>query len=243
MYKRFSDFYDQLVFDIDYDKYANNIVEAIIKNGKEEANILEIGCGTGNLTQKLADKANSIIAFDYSEEMLNHAFPKLIDKENVQILKYDMYKFPYHYYEFDAIISILDVMNYITDFNKLEKLFHKIYEGIKEGGLFIFDLNSRYKLLEVLGNNSYIYERENIFYTWENTLIDDQVHFDLNFFIEDEDGFYDRFQENQVEKYHELDKIVNLLKQIGFEQIEYFDEDGGEYIDGKTQRILIVAKK
>lgn len=243
MYKRFSDFYDQLVFDIDYDKYAKNIFQILESYNIKKGNILEIGCGTGNLTRELAKKEDfNIHAFDISHEMLNHAFTKLIDYDNIQVFIYDMFSFPYEDYEYEAIVSLLDVMNYIRNPKQLESLFEKIYKGLGQGGLFIFDLNSRYKLLEVLGNNSYVYEKDNIFYTWENQLVDDEVFFNLNFFIE-EDDLYERFTEYQVERYYSIEFISNLLKKIGFKDINYIDEDGGPYKENKTQRILFSAKK
>lgn len=243
MYNKFSDFYDILVFDIDYKKYANNIYKILNDNKIYSGSILEIGAGTGNLTKKLAENQNfSIQAFDYSDQMLNHAFNKLADYDNVQVFKFDMYKFPYQDYEYDAIVSLLDVINYIRDEDKLKQLFSSIYKGLKQGGVFAFDLNSKYKLLDVLGNNTYVYEHKNIFYTWENTLEDDFVYFDLNFFVK-ENGNYSRIRENQIEKYYPLDYIIDLLKQVGFKQVSHKDEDGGPYIEDKTQRILIWAIK
>lgn len=241
MYNRFSDLYDKLVFDIDYIKYSDNIFQILQKNGILEGKILEIGCGTGNLTRQLARKNYNILAFDNSIEMLNVAFPKLIELENVNLVMQDMYKFRYKDYSFDAVISLLDVINYISDEKKLEKLFADIYSGLREGGVFIFDLNSYDKLINVLGNNTFVYEKDNVFYTWENRLEDDLVHFNLNFFVE-EDGMYERISENQVERYYEIDFIVELLEKIGFKNIKFIDEDGGKYTE-KTQRILFSAKK
>lgn len=241
MYNRFSDLYDKLVFDIDYIKYSDNIFQILQKNGILEGKILEIGCGTGNLTRQLARKNYNILAFDNSIEMLNVAFPKLIELENVNLVMQDMYKFRYKDYSFDAVISLLDVINYISDEKKLEKLFADIYSGLREGGVFIFDLNSYDKLINVLGNNTFIYEKDNVFYTWENRLEDDLVHFNLNFFVE-EDGMYERISETQVERYYEIDFIVELLEKIGFKNIKFIDEDGGKYTE-KTQRILFSAKK
>ncbi|MFM1539481.1 class I SAM-dependent DNA methyltransferase, partial [Helcococcus bovis] len=203
-----------------------------------------IGCGTGNLTSELSKlKDFNILAFDNSIEMLNHAFVKLLDKENVTVILQDMYKFDYNSFKNDVIITLLDVVNYITDESKLEKLFKNIYDGLNENGVFIFDLNSRYKLLEVLGNNQYIYERKNIFYTWENRLEEDLVHFYLNFFVKDKNGLYERVEEKQVERYYSIDFIISKLKSVGFDEIYYIDEDGGEFLEGKTQRILFSAKK
>ena len=244
MYRKFSDFYDELVFDIDYKKYSQNIIDILNDNNIQSGNLLEIACGTGNLTQRLAVNKNfKITAFDYSDQMLNHAYNKLIDHDNVDLLHFDMYSFPYDNFEFDAIITLLDVINYILDDKKLKDLFTKVYDGLKDGGVFIFDINSKYKLLEVLADNTFVYERNDIFYTWENQLDGEEVNFDLNFFIKNDDGSYSRFEENQVEKYHSIEKIEGILQEIGFKNISYKDEDGGPYKKDKTQRVLFRAIK
>lgn len=247
MYKQFSDFYDQLVFDIDYEKYSNNIKEKLFLNKIYSGNILEIGAGTGNLTRELAKLSDfNILAIDNSLEMISHATEKLIEFNNVDYIYKDMFDFNYKLYEFDAVVSLLDVINYITEIEDLEYIFSSVYESLKEGGIFIFDINSRYKLLEVLGNNTYVYETDDIFYTWENTIdeeFDDLVYFDLNFFYKEADGRYTRIYEEQVERYHSIETISNILKNSGFTNIEYYDEDCGEYIENKTQRILFSAKK
>lgn len=243
MYQEFSFYYDLLTFDINYEFYANSIVQALEKRGIKEGRILEIACGTGNLTKHLAEKNFDILAFDNSEEMLNVAYPKLMDFDNVSIIKQDMFKFPYENFEFDAVISLLDVINYIRKEEDIERLFKKVYSSLKSGGMFIFDLNSENKLKSVLGNNTYVYEKDNVFYTWENSLKCDEVSFILNFFVE-EDGVYHRFEERQVERYYSNEFIVEMLKNAGFTNIHFFDEDNGKvYKEGKTQRILFEAQR
>lgn len=243
MYNRFSDLYDLLTFDIDYSKYSQNIFGLLEKEKIVNGNILEIGCGSGNLTQRLAERDFNILAFDYSEQMLNNAFPKLMDFDNVSLIKADMYKFPYTSYEFDAIISLLDVINYILDEKDINKLFSGVYEGLRKNGIFIFDLNSSSRMFEKLGNNTYVYEKDNVFYTWENERDGDLVSFFLNFFVKNKKGLYERIEENQVEKYYSIEMIANILQDVGFSEIEYFDEDTMKKPSESTQRILIKCKK
>ncbi|MDO5027418.1 MAG: class I SAM-dependent methyltransferase [Tissierellia bacterium] len=243
MYKEFSYYYDLLTFDIDYDKYASNIFKILQDHGIESGRMLEIACGSGNLTKRLAQKDFDILAFDNSLEMLNMAYDKLIDYGNVELISQDMFEFPYEDFEFDVVVSLLDVINYVIEEDKLEKLFSSIYSSLKKGGAFIFDLNSEYKLKEVLGNKTYVYEKDNVFYTWENSLQGDLVYFDLNFFVK-ENGLYSRFREEQVERYYPIEFIVNLLEKIGFSDITYVDEDGANgYKEKATQRILFKAIK
>lgn len=199
------------------------------------------------MTSELAKLSDfNILAIDNSSEMMVHAIEKLKDHDNVDLILHDMYELNFEMYSFDAVISLLDVINYVTEIDDLIYLFSGIYKSLNKGGVFIFDINSRYKLLEVLGNNTYVYEKDDIFYTWENTIdeeFDDIVYFDLNFFAKDKDGKYNRLYEEQVERYYSIETIVKLLKSIGFKDINYIDEDGGSFEENKTQRILFSCKK
>ncbi len=243
MYKRFSDYYDLLTFDIDYERYANNIFKILEGMGIKEGNLLEIACGTGNLTERLAKGDFEILAFDNSLDMLNKAFPKLVDLDNVTLVMQDMFSFDYSSFEYDGVVCLLDVINYITDEKDLKDFFTKVYGGLRDGGVFIFDINSEDKLKRVLANNSFIYEKDNIFYTWENTMEGDLVNFYLNFFIEGEDGLYTRVEESQLERYYSLDQIKKTLAEVGFKDISLMDEDTGKDPGPKSQRILIKAVK
>ncbi|MDU2830505.1 MAG: class I SAM-dependent methyltransferase, partial [Anaerococcus sp.] len=106
-----------------------------------------------------------------------------------------------------------------------------------------FDINSEYKMEEVFGSKSYIYEYEDIFYTWDNIKTDDIIDMELNFFVENEDGTYQRIIENQVERIYSLDFMEKILKENNFSDIEIFDEDDMGKIKDDTLRILFKAKK
>ena len=108
----------------------------------------------------------------------------------------------------------------------------------------MFDINSEYKLKEILGNRSYIYEKEDIFYTWDNYYDPDEnkVDFILDFFVE-EQGLYRRFTEYQTERIYSVPEISSYLKNTGFKILEIIDFDTGDVPTGETQRILFIAKK
>lgn len=242
MYLQFANYYDSLTFDIDYEFYGQTIIKILKKQGIESGQLLEIACGTGNLTRQLSGQDFNILAFDNSPDMLNLAYPKLADVDNVTLVMQDMFSFDYARYQFDGVVMLLDVVNYVQDKKDLGTLFTNIYKGLKPGGLFIFDINSKHKLFEVLGNNTYVYEKDNIFYTWENERQGDFVSFYLNFFIK-ENGLYQRFEERQLERYYSIDTIKDLLLASGFKDIDYIDEDTALEITETSQRILFSAKK
>ena len=144
---------------------------------------------------------------------------------------------------YDLIVILLDSINYILDEKDLKKLIENSYKNLKKGGLLIFDINSEYKMEEVFGSKSYIYEYEDIFYTWDNIKDGDIIDMELNFFVENEDGTYQRIIENQVERIYSVDFMKKILKENIFSEIEIFDEDTMQEIKDDTLRILFKAKK
>lgn len=241
MYKDFAYIYDKLSFDLDYEKYAENIKSLVIKNNVKREKMLELACGTGMLTNHFFDFIEKIDALDLSKSMLE-VFSKKFQKDNVSLYNYDMVDFQYEN-SYDLIVILLDSINYILDENDLKKLMENSYKNLKEGGLLIFDINSEYKMKEVFGSKSYIYEYEDIFYTWDNIKTDDIIDMELNFFVENEDGTYQRIIENQVERIYSVDFMEKILRENNFSEIEIFDEDDMGKIKDNTLRILFKAKK
>lgn len=243
MYSDFAEIYNKLVFDIDYDFYYNTIKIELNKYNIIPRNILEIGIGTGNLTKRMNFETDSYIGLDLSQEMLEIASNNLIGKKDISLLNANIIDFTLEN-SFDLAISTLDTINYILDEKELLLAFENVYNSLKKDSAFIFDINSENKLMEVLGNNTFVFEHENIFYTWQNFLDEEEfiVDFVLDFFIE-KNGLYRRIREEQSEKIYSLDFIKSLLKIVGFKNISFKDFDSGNKVNEKTQRILFTAIK
>ena len=241
MYKDFAYIYDKLSFDLDYEKYANNIKNLVEKNNIKRENMLELACGTGMLTNHFFDFFEKIDALDLSQSMLE-VFSKKFQEEKVSLYNYNMVDFE-NENSYDLIVILLDSINYILDADDLKKLIENSFKNLKKGGLLIFDINSEYKMEEVFGSKSYVYEYEDIFYTWDNIKDDDIIDMELNFFVENEDGSYQRIIENQVERYYSVDFMKNILRKNNFSSIEIFDEDDMGKVKDDTLRILFKAIK
>lgn len=243
MYNEFSEIYDKLVFDIDYEFYSEILKKEISLAGISPYRVLEIGIGTGRLTEYLIDGSKEYYGIDISSEMLEQTSSKFHNKDNLKLICGNIVDFKLEGY-FDFAFTTLDTINYILEPSDLEKAFENIYDSLKDNSLFIFDINSENKLRDILGNNTYVYEYENIFYTWQSFLDEevDIVDFVLDFFIE-ENGKYRRIIEEQSEKIYSTDFILSILDKIGFKNIKFKDFDTDDNIDEDTQRILFVASK
>ena len=242
-YGEFAKIYDDLINeDINYDNMVSRIIEICNEHNIECKDYLDVACGTGNVTVRLAKHFKDIYAVDLSEDMLREAFNKL--KENRikgKIICQDMTEMQLNR-KFDLITSVLYSTNYITDEDDLEKYFSSVKEHLKDDGIFIFDVNSYYKLSEILGNNIYTYSEEDVFYTWENVFEDDMVSMFLTFFVK-QGELYERFEEEHFERAYKEEELESALSNCGLKVINKFDGYSNNKVQANSERIVYVVKK
>lgn len=242
-YMEFAQIYDELMDDVNYGSWMNFIKSTLRTYNKKPYDVLEMGCGTGNFTELLCREGYNVTAFDISEDMLSIAYNKLDSYRNIQLLNQDMMEFSINK-EFDMIISVCDSINYIIDYSELIKTFDNVYSHLKPGGIFIFDVNSYYKLKNIIGNNTFVEDREDVFYVWENEYdeMNNTCEFYITFFVK-EQGLYKRFDELHVEKAYTLSELENALSQSGFSIIKVFNGYSSEPINNKAERLTYLAIK
>lgn len=239
-YNEFSEIYDILMNDVPYKKWTSFIKNKI---GTKKIDILETACGTGNITNLLAEENYKIIASDNSEDMLVQAYKKLRKFKNVTILNQNMINFKIDK-NFDAIICCCDGINYLES-EELKEFFIKSFNHLKKEGKLIFDISTDYKYNHILGNNTFVYENEDIFYVWENSLDEDRkmISMEINFFKKYENDKYKRIIEMQMQKIHDIDEIKKMLKDIGFKNIQIYDDYNNKTYDDKTERAVFYCEK
>lgn len=242
-YGEFAKIYDELINeDINYDEMVERILEICNSYNVELNDYLDIACGTGNVTIRVAKYFKNIYGVDLSEDMLREAFDKFKEARiKGKIICQDMTELSLNK-EFDLITSVLDSTNYITDLNDLQNYFNGVYTHLKPNGLFIFDVNSYYKLSEILGNNIYTYSEEEVFYTWENVFEDNLLSMFLTFFVKKGD-LYERFEEEHLERAYTEKELEKELEKANLEVLAKFDGYTENYVQANTERIVYVIKK
>ncbi|MDY4251073.1 class I SAM-dependent methyltransferase [Clostridium sp.] len=242
-YGDFAEIYDELIYeDINYDSMCARVIDICNEEKITFNNYLDIACGTGNLTVRLAKNFKESFAVDLSEDMLREAFEKLKkEKIRCKIICQDMSKLSLNR-KFDLITSALDSTNYIIDEDKLLDYFIRVKEHLSDNGLFIFDINSYYKLSNILGNNIYTYSEEDVFYTWENVFEEDLLSMYLTFFVK-RDNLYERFEEEHLEKAYTEEFIENKLEIAGLKVIGKYEGYTEKQVNRNTERIVYVVKK
>jgi SAM-dependent methyltransferase len=243
-YKEFANIYDELIYeDINYDKVSEKIINLCSENSVDFEDYLDLACGTGNVAIKVAKYFKNIYAVDLSDEMLNVAFDKF--KKNrikAKVICQNMCELSLNK-RFNLITSVLDSTNYITEEEDLINYFSNVYEHLKDNGMFIFDINSYYKLSTVLGNNIYTYSSDEIFYTWENSFEDDILNMFLTFFVKQDNNLYEKFEEEHFEKAYKEDFIEKILTKCKFKIINKFAGYSNDEVNENSERILYVVTK
>lgn len=237
MYKEFAYIYDKLTFDIDYEDYSEVIKKELKKLEIKPESILELGIGSGNMTKYFYNASINYTGVDLSKEMLKICADKF---PNISIINEDLCQLELTK-NYDFIFSTLDTINYILDSQKLQNLFSNINENCT--GVFMFDVNTPYKLIEVMGNNHFVYEYEDIFYTWVNQYYEEGnlIDFYIDFFVKNQDNSYQRIREAQTEKVYSLDALRFMLYNSGFNTVKIIDFDTGKTLNNCTQRALFIC--
>lgn len=243
-YGCFAQYYDLLTDNVEYEKIAARYDELVCRFGGRREILLDLGCGTGSLSESMSRLGYDVIGVDSSEEMLNTALNKKYDSGlNIQYLLQDMRKLDM-FGTIDVTVSALDCFNHLDSLDDIKKAFERVSLFAFPDGLFIFDMNTPYKHEMVLSNNAYIYERDEVYCVWQNFFEKENntVTINLDFFIE-EDGMYHRESESFCERAYNSNEIKRLLEETGFELLGEYDGFEENPPNEKSERIVYVAKK
>lgn len=246
-YNNFSYYYDDLTKNIDYHKRALYFNEIIKKfNGNTSGILLDLACGTGNISEEMSKLGYDVIGTDISDGMLNVALDKKFESGlNIQYLKQDMRNLDM-FGTIDNTLCVLDSLNHLPNLQDIKQTFEKVSLFAESNGLFIFDMNTVYKHREVLSNNVYIYETDSVFCAWENyynqNSKNSQVDITLNFFERGKSG-YQRYTEEFSEWAYDIQSILEVLKSVGLELLAMYDDDTFNPIHEKSERIIFVTRK
>lgn len=248
IYDIISDAYDKINEDVDYKSWADFIEKIIERNygaGKPEL-VLDLGCGTGSMTLELASRGYDMTGVDCSCDMLDIArerAEKMGHGDKILWLLQDMTEFEL-YGTVDVTVSCLDCVNHLTKSSDLNKCFSLVHNYLIPDGLFIFDINGKYKFENIYAEQCYVMEADGEFLTWQNFYDPKSklCDFAITLFREEGDGTYKRYDEVGLERMYTLKSIKNMLLKCGFEFIGAYSDfdftDGGD----DNERIYIVAR-
>ncbi len=212
---------------------------------QERNTILDLGCGTGTLTQLLARKGYDMIGVDNAQEMLQIAMEKR-DESGLDILYLlqDMREFEL-YGTVGAVVSVCDSINYLLEEEEVLRTFKLVHTYLYPGGVFIFDFNTVYKYSQIIGDATIAENREDCSFIWENYYHEAEEinEYDLTIFVRSKEALFQRFQETHYQRGYRLEQMCRLVEQAGLKILETLDADTREAAGQESERVYIVAKK
>lgn len=244
-YTGFAAVYDLFMDNIPYEEWCRRIVELLKEYGIEKGLVLDLGCGTGTLTELLAEAGYDMIGLDASEEMLELAAEKRVESgHDILYLFQDMREFEL-YGTVRAVISVCDSVNYITEESELLQVFRLVNNYLDPGGIFLFDINTVYKYETLLGEHTIAENREEGSFIWENYYDPQEMlnEYDLTLFIRQEEGLYRKYEETHFQRAYSLEQIRRLVCEAGMELLKICDAHTGQEPREDTERIQVIARE
>ncbi len=245
-YTSFAQVYDLFMDDIPYKEWCDYITNLLKDYHIENGILLDLGCGTGSLTQLLSKQGFDMIGVDNSSDMLEIAIEKKEQSgQDILYLLQDMREFEL-YGTVKAIISICDSINYILSYEDLVQVFRLVNNYLDPEGIFIFDLNTEYKYTSLLADNTIAENRDKGSFIWENYYSEEERinEYDLTLFLPTQsDNLYQKFVETHYQKCYSLTEIKSALEEAGMEFITCYDAFTKNPPEKESERIYIIARE
>ena len=244
-YTGFAEVYDTFMDNVPYEEWAEYLHETLSGYNVDDGLVLDLGCGTGALTERLASFGYDMIGVDASIEMLEVAAEKKIASgHDILYLCQDMREFEL-YGTVRAVISACDCVNYILEKEELLEVFKLANNYLDPKGLFIFDFNTEYKYSQVLGEQTIAEERDDCSFIWNNYYDEqDRINeYQLTLFVKEEEELYRKYQEEHLQKAYTLAEVKTLIKQAGMEFLAAYDGYTEAPAGNESERIVVIARE
>ncbi len=245
-YESFASVYDMFMDNIDYPSWSRYLIGLLKQHGVSDGLVCELGCGTGSMTELLAEAGYDMIGIDSSVEMLERAQDKKYESgHDILYLNQDMREFEL-YGTVRAIVSVCDSMNYIVTEEDLLQVFRLVNNYLDPGGVFIFDMNTEAKYRGI-GESTIAENRKNGSFIWENSYDPEKRinEYQLTLFIPEGDGenLFRRYEEVHVQRAYPLETVAALIRKAGMTYEGAFEAFTDHVPDDKSGRICIVARE
>lgn len=261
-YTSFASVYDTFMDNVPYEEWGEYIYSLLCRYGVRDGIVLDLGCGTGTMTEILAGYGYDMIGVDNSEDMLELAMEKRIASgHDILYLLQDMREFEL-YGTVRAVVSVCDSVNYITEPEELAGVFRLVNNYLDPGGIFIFDFNTEYKYREVMGDCTIAEDRGPCSFIWDNCYYEEERinEYDLTLFIregtapgqnegaeeddtEENGALYRKYTETHFQRGYTLEEIRELLSSAGLIFQAAYDMDTREAAGEKSERVCVIARE
>ncbi|HHX55118.1 MAG TPA: class I SAM-dependent methyltransferase [Clostridiales bacterium] len=242
-YTGFAQVYDTFMDNVPYDDWVKYLHQLLKEYGVDSGLVLDLGCGTGNITRRLRTLGYDMIGLDSSSQMLEIAKQKG-KFEDILYINQDMRDFEL-YGTVSAVVSICDSMNYITSEDELLEVFKLVNNYLDSGGAFIFDMDTKYKYESVLAYNVIAEDRDDSSFIWSNYYYEEEQinESNISIFINKEEDIFERFREIHFQKAYSIETVVDLIKKANMEFVAVYDAFTHKAPRDESERVYFVARE
>jgi SAM-dependent methyltransferase len=267
-YTDFAEVYDEFMDETPYEEWCERLIWLIKKYGisrpgseipsgnlseeekalfSERNLILDLGCGTGTLTELLAEAGFDVMGIDMSADMLQVAMDKREESgHDIMYLCQDMRELEL-YCTVGTVICVCDSINYVLEDEEVIETMRRVNNYLYPEGIFIFDFNTTYKYAEVIGDTTIAENREDCSFIWDN-FYDEVSHineYDLTIFVREEAEMevFRRFQETHYQRGYDLQEMLHFVQEAGLEFVMAMDADTEAEVTDTTERVLMVCRE
>jgi SAM-dependent methyltransferase len=143
-YDALARFYDELEGDRSHQAdYLRSLLELHCPDARS---LLELACGTGAILEQMAADFTVLAGVDLSGPMLDIAARAV---PQADLFRRDMRRIALRR-TFDVVLCVFDSINHLSDFRDWEAVFDRAAEHLLPGGVFLFDVNTPRRLLELM---------------------------------------------------------------------------------------------
>lgn len=244
-YEDFAEVYDTFMDNTPYEEWSRFVVQSLREENITDGLVLDLGCGTGTMTELLAEAGYEMIGVDMSDRMLNIAMGKREKSgKDILYLQQDMREFEL-YGTVRAVICLCDSLNYLLEEEELTETFRLVNNYLDPGGLFLFDFNTVYKYETVIGDSVIAENRDDCSFIWENYYEENEQinEYDLTIFVKQREDLFRRFTETHLQRGYTLPVIKRLAEEAGLIFLKALDADTHGPVTEESQRIYVLAKE
>ncbi len=242
-YVALAESYDRLTNDVDYDAVVDFYFSILKREGLSPRTAVDLACGTGSVTVRLADRGIRTVGVDLSEEMLCIAASKIEGIENPPVFVCQNLTELLLPKGVDLAVCALDSLDYITDPEDCQKAIKRIYKALNPGGCFVFDVNTPYKL-RAMDGEVFLDEDDDVYCVWRGEFDEETNICTYGMDIFQRRGeLWGRSCEIHEEYAYSQEQLMQFLKDAGFTNIEVFADRRFEAPAEGEQRIYFKARK
>lgn len=250
-YEKFAYTYDRLMNSMPYEDWLRFVKESFERFGMKPSTIVDLGCGTGNLTIPLALEGYQLTGIDLSEDMLAVAEQKTGEHNQLRggaihwvqqdLREWDLGE------QVDVALSICDSLNYLLEDEDIVDAFRQTFKGLKPDGLFLFDVHTPEQLFAYADSQPFFLNEEDVAYIWTSELDEEkvQIEHELTIFVKNSDGTnsFRRIDETHQQRAYSLQWLKQTLLAVGFTEVHMAADFTWEQPTSMTERAFFIAKK